>query len=113
MQATDRGIGSEGLEQGGPNLGNDYARHDLSVGNAGDALATPNTTGLSNDDDDTLAIDQESSRNLDSDTDEEVVADDTELIDDDFDDDDEETDEDFDDLDEDDEDEESALERGI
>jgi len=111
MQALDRGIGSEGLEQGGPSLGNDYARHDLSIGNAGDALATPNTTELSSDDDDSLAIDQESSRGLDADTDEEVVADDTELIDDDFDD--EEDDEDFDDLDEDDEDEESELERGI
>jgi phosphopantothenoylcysteine synthetase/decarboxylase len=111
MQATDRGIGSEGLEQGGPNLGNDYTRSDLSVGNAGDALTTPNTTGVSNDDDDALAIDQESSRDLDTDTDDEIVADDTELIDDDFDD--EEDDEDFDDLDEDDEDEESTLERGI
>src|SRR3954471_6398679 len=66
MQSTDRGIGSEGLEQGGPNLGNDYSRKDLSTGNAGDALTTPNTIGLNNDENDTdeLEMDNEPSRNL-------------------------------------------------
>lgn len=110
MSAPDRGIGSNGLEQGGPSLGNDYARNDLSVGNAGDAFTTPNTTELKKDDDDSLAIDQESSRDLDEEN--ESVADESELIDDDFDDDDEEDDEDFSDLD-DEEDEDSELERGI
>ena len=112
MPENRRGIGSEGLEQGGPNLGNDYARPDLSIGNAGDALATPNTTSLKEDDDDSLAIDQESSRNLSSNADDTDSSED-ELIEDDFDD--EEDDEDFDELDEvDDEgEEESELERGI
>jgi len=106
------GIGSEGLEQGGPNLGNDYARPDMSVGNAGDALATANTTELKGDDDDNLAIDQESSRDLSPDADDATSGDD-ELIPDDFDD--EEDDEDFDELDEaDDVDgEDNELERGI
>ena len=38
MPETNRSIGGEGLEQGGPELGNDISRKDLSVKNAGDAL---------------------------------------------------------------------------
>lgn len=40
MPENNRAIGSEGLEQGGPSLGNDIARKDLSVGNAGDTFTT-------------------------------------------------------------------------
>lgn len=66
MSAIDRGIGSEGLEQGGPNLGNDYSRKDLGVRNAGDALTHPETGALGSKekDQETLNMDQESSRNL-------------------------------------------------
>ena len=66
MSAIDRGIGSEGLEQGGPNLGNDYSRKDLGVRNAGDALTHPETGSLGSKqkDKEPLNMDQESSRNL-------------------------------------------------
>lgn len=107
MPEKDRGIGSEGLEQGGPSLGNDYTRNDLSVGNAGDAFTTPNTTELKKDDEDSLGIDQESNRNLTDEQDD----DDDELEEEDFDDE-EEDDEDLSDLDDDDE-EDNELERGI
>ncbi|MEJ7736763.1 MAG: hypothetical protein WKF97_04985 [Chitinophagaceae bacterium] len=92
MPAIDRGIGSEGLEQGGPSLGNDYNRKDLGMRDAGDALTTPNTAGLGekSDDQDTLNMDSESSRNLSS----EVVEDDDDLEDIDLDDDDLEDDDD-------------------
>ena len=103
MSALDRGIGSEGLEQGGPNLGNDYARKDLSVRDAGDALTTPSTKGSGAKDDDTLNMDKESSRNLSGEADD---VDDVDLEDDDLDD---------DDLleDDDDEDEDEELDKGL
>lgn len=70
MSAIDRGIGSEGLEQGGPNLGNDYSRKDLGLRNAGDALTHPETGGLGSKEknEETLNMDQESSRNLSGET---------------------------------------------
>lgn len=91
MPANDRGIGSEGLEQGGPNLGNDYSRKDLGIGNAGDALTTPNTSGLGSrkeEDNDALSMDDESSRTMGSgagsaDVDDDVELDDTDLDEDD------------------------------
>ena len=105
MLEMDRGIGSEGLEQGGPQLGNDYTRKDLGTRDAGDALSTPNTTGLGNKDDDqdtSLSMDDESSRNLSGETlDEDDDTDDLELDEDELDDD------DLADLDEDDDDEET------
>ena len=63
MSEIDRGIGSEGLEQGGPSLGNDYSRKDLGIRDAGDALTNPNTQELATQED-TLGMDEESSRNL-------------------------------------------------
>lgn len=88
MPANDRGIGSEGLEQGGPNLGNDYSRKDLGIRNAGDALTTPNTKGSGNQDDDqdTLNVDRESSRNLSNESDADDDLEDIDLDDDDDDD---------------------------
>ncbi len=109
MAKDHRNIGSEGLEQGGPAFGTNYARTDLSIGNAGDALTTPNTIGLKEGDNDAenLDIDRESSRNLgakDDDTDDF----DEEAIDEDLDDDDD------DDMDlEVDDDEEKTLDGGI
>ena len=41
MSRTRRSIGSDGLEQGGMDLGNDISRKDLSIKNAGDALTDP------------------------------------------------------------------------
>ena|SRR5687767_2765947 len=67
MPENDRGIGSEGLEQGGPNLGNDYSRSVGSRGNtdARDAIILPKEEGSGNRSaDDTLNMDNESSRNL-------------------------------------------------
>lgn len=109
MPENDRGIGSEGLEQGGPSLGNDYSRKDLGVRDAGDALTTPNTQSLNPDDQDTLDMDSESNRNLsgtdDLDTDSsDLETDDLEL--DDLEDDDEL-------LDDDDDDEDIELDKGL
>ena len=108
MSAIDRGIGSEGLEQGGPNLGNDYTRKDLSIRDAGDALTSPNTQSLRNEDDDedTLNMDKESSRNLSKDADD-TDDDDIDLDDDDLDDDDLLDDNDDDD------DEDEELDKGL
>jgi hypothetical protein len=66
MPENDRGIGSEGLEQGGPNLGNDYSRSVGTRGNTGarDAIIVPNDEQTENRSDDTLNMDNESSRNL-------------------------------------------------
>ena len=67
MPENDRGIGSEGLEQGGPNLGNDYSRSIGSRGNtdARDAIILPKEEASANRSaDDTLNMDNESSRNL-------------------------------------------------
>ena len=66
MPENDRGIGSEGLEQGGPNLGNDYSR---SVGTRGttdarDAIIVPREEQSDNRSDEALNMDNESSRNL-------------------------------------------------
>ena len=102
MLENDRGIGSEGLEQGGPSLGNDYSRKDLGIRDAGDALTTPNTTGLKSGDDDTLNMDSESSRNLTP------GSEDDELLDEDLEDD----DDDLIDLDDEDE-EDEELDRGL
>lgn len=91
MPENDRGIGSEGLEQGGPSLGNDYSRKDLGIRNAGDALTTPNTQGLKNqsdDDQEMLNMDSESSRNLSGEADDEEDLDEIDLEDDELDDDD-------------------------
>jgi hypothetical protein len=67
MPENDRGIGSEGLEQGGPNLGNDYTRSVGTRGNtdARDAIILPDEQQTGNRSaDDTLNMDNESSRNL-------------------------------------------------
>ena len=90
MAANDRGIGSEGLEQGGPNLGNDYSR-PLGTGTTGarDAIIIPH--GQENQEkttDETLNMDTESSRNLsgeltDYDTDLEDDTDDDDMMEDD------------------------------
>ncbi len=102
MSEIDRGIGSEGLEQGGPNLGNDYTRKDLETRNAGDALTTPNTKGMGSEKDDsgTLGMDNESSRNLSGETEEDADLDDDDLDDDEL-------------LDDDDDDEDDELDKGL
>jgi hypothetical protein len=66
MAANDRGIGSEGLEQGGPNLGNDYSR-PLDTGGTGarDAIIVPRDK-TPDETNDTLNMDTESSRDLTS-----------------------------------------------
>lgn len=51
MPKNNRSIGSQGLEQGGPNLGNDITRDDLSPRNAGDGLTSPTSMGVGNHDD--------------------------------------------------------------
>lgn len=110
MSALDRGIGSEGLEQGGPNLGNDYTRKDLNIRDAGDALTSPNTQESGNEDDDqgTLDMDKESSRNLSSESDDaDDDVEDADLDDDDLDDD------DLLDDDDDDDDEDDELDKGL
>jgi len=38
MAVRDRSIGSTGLEQGGPNLGNDYSRNITNEQQSGDTL---------------------------------------------------------------------------
>lgn len=64
MSETSRSIGGEGLEQGGPGLGNDISRKDLSIKNAGDALT--NLPTMSDDEkdadleDDELELDDDS-----------------------------------------------------
>lgn len=109
MLENDRGIGSEGLEQGGPSLGNDYSRKDLGLRDAGDALTTPNTKGLNQDDQDTLNMDNESSRNLSGTADLDANSDlETDDLEDDLDDDD-----DLLDLDDDDDDEDVELDKGL
>lgn len=111
MPENDRGIGSEGLEQGGPSLGNDYSRKDLGLRDAGDALTTPNTQGLDQDDQDTLDMDSESSRNLsgtaDLDANSDLETDDLEDLDD------LEDDDELLDLDDDDDDEDVELDKGL
>src|SRR5689334_1473863 len=106
MPENDRGIGSEGLEQGGPNLGNDYSRPVGTRGNtdARDAVIVPHDKDRANSVDNTLNMDTESSRNLsgeDSDFDSDL-EDDTEEDDDDMMEDDELQDMDPDDDDDDD-----------
>ena len=66
MPENDRGIGSEGLEQGGPSLGNDYSRSVGTRGNtdARDAIILPHEEQTGKRSDDTLNMDNESSRNL-------------------------------------------------
>lgn len=109
MPENDRGIGSEGLEQGGPSLGNDYSRKDLGVRDAGDALTTPNTQGLNQDDQDALDMDSESSRNLSGSADLDTDSSDLETDDlEDLDDDDELLD-----VDDDDDDEDIELDKGL
>ncbi|MEJ7767448.1 MAG: hypothetical protein WKF89_06535 [Chitinophagaceae bacterium] len=106
MSAIDRSIGGEGLEQGGPNMGNDYTRKDLGVRNAGDGLLSSNTPGMNSGDDDSLNIDKESSRNLSGESDDasdeidEIDLDEVDLDDDEL-------------LDEDDDDEEEELKKGL
>ena len=67
MPEKNRGIGSEGLEQGGPDLGNDYSRPVGTHREAGDTVILPHknkeTTEEGNEQ---LNMDRESSRNLDS-----------------------------------------------
>ena len=106
MPERNRGIGSEGLEQGGPSLGNDYARGDLSTREAGNALTSPDTSSMSSNERDKDSIDQdamntdsETSKNLGTDVDDEDDADDD--SDEDLDDDDDLVDEDDDDEDDD------------
>jgi len=66
MPENDRGIGSEGLEQGGPDLGNDYSRPIGTRGATGarDAVIVPHTEQNKEEDNDRLNMDNESSRNL-------------------------------------------------
>jgi len=66
MPENDRGIGSEGLEQGGPNLGNDYSRSVGTRGTTGarDAIIVPHEEQNESRSDETLNMDNESSRNL-------------------------------------------------
>jgi hypothetical protein len=85
MPENNRSIGSEGLEQGGPNLGNDISRDDLSVRNAGDALTTPKSMGA----DDNNADDAE----LDTDLEDDELDNEIDLADDEDDDVDEDDDE--------------------
>jgi len=63
MPENNRSIGSTGLEQGGPNLGNDITRDDMSIRNAGDALTNPTSMGSGpggkNEDDTSLTEDDE------------------------------------------------------
>jgi len=93
MPENDRGMGSEGLEQGGPGLGN-----ERDIRDSGDALTNPNTEGLETQtDDDTLNMDSESSRNLSGESDEDADLDDVDADDDDLEDDDDELDLDDDD----------------
>src|SRR5687768_10595475 len=68
MPENDRGIGSEGLEQGGPNLGNDYSRSVGTRGQTGarDAIIVPHDENRTNETNDTLNMDMESSRDLTS-----------------------------------------------
>ena len=110
MAAIDRGIGSEGLEQGGPSLGNDYSRKDLSTRNAGDALTTPDPADTSKGSQDTLDMDQESSRNLSGEADDDLELDEDASIDE-LDDEDLLDDDDFDADDDDTEDDE--LDKGL
>lgn len=114
MPENDRGIGSEGPEQVVPDMGNDYSRKDLGLRDAGDTLTTPNTESLGNQDDDqdSLNMDSESSRNLTENTavmDDDLDKDD--LVEDDLDDDDDDEIVDLDDDDDDDEDIE--LDKGL
>jgi hypothetical protein len=66
MPENDRGIGSEGLEQGGPDLGNDYTRSIGTRTDAGarDAVIVPKDDQQTERKNDTLNMDSESSRNL-------------------------------------------------
>ena len=48
MPEHNRSIGGQGLEQGGPNLGNDITREDLSIKNAGDPLTSPKPMNAEN-----------------------------------------------------------------
>ena len=67
MAEQDRGIGSEGLEQGGPDLGNDYSRPMGTRGETGarDAIIVPHDE-KKKETNDTLNMDMESSRDLTS-----------------------------------------------
>ena len=88
MPANHRSIGSEGLEQGGPDLGNDYTRSTgTSTTGARDAIIVPHEQQREERSDDTLNMDNESSRNLsgeltDYDTDPESVTDDDDIMED-------------------------------
>lgn len=89
MPTNHRNIGSEGLEQGGPNLGNDYSR-PLGTGSTGarDAIIVPHGQETEGKADETLNMDNESSRNLsgelsDFNTDLEDNTDDDEMMEDD------------------------------
>jgi len=66
MPENDRGIGSEGLEQGGPDLGNDYSRSIGTRGDTGarDAVIVPKENQTEERENTTLNMDTESSRNL-------------------------------------------------
>lgn len=103
MPENNRGIGSEGLEQGGPNLGNDYARADLSTREAGNALTSPDTSSMSDNDRDKDSMDRDA-LSADSDTGKSMGTDADDMDDDDDLDDDLEDDEDLVDDDDDDKD---------
>src|SRR5690349_17133802 len=85
--ANDRGIGSEGLEQGGPDLGHDYSRPVGTRGDTGarDAVIVPHDDKKT-ETHDTLNMDTESSRDL---------TDEVPEYEDDFDEEDEDTDDDM------------------
>jgi hypothetical protein len=112
MPENDRGIGSEGLEQGGPNLGNDYTRSVGTRGDTGarDAIIVPHTEQRPDDTEDRLNMDNESSRNLTSEySSSATLDDDTEDDDDDMMEDDELQGLDTDDDDDDDDDDENDI----
>ena len=91
MPENDRGIGSEGLEQGGPNLGNDYTRSTSNRNETGarDAVIVPKKEQRTDETEERLKMDNESSRNLTSEysndtfPDEDTTDDDDEMMEDD------------------------------
>lgn len=80
MPENNKSIGSEGLEQGGPNLGNDISRKDLSIRDAGDALTKPPSMGAENEEEDVEDVDLDDDElELDEDDEEEDDEDDKNL----------------------------------
>ena len=110
MPEKDRGIGSEGLEQGGPNLGNDYTRPIGTHREAGDTVILPHRDDQTTEgENESLNMDRESNRNLSSG----AAGMEDDLEEDEIDDIDLEDDEDLDDLDMDDDEDDKDEENDI